>query len=85
MTLPITREFADYGIRVVTIALGLFDTPMVGSLPDNVRESLIDKMLFPKRMGNPIEFAMLARQIVENPMLNGETIRLDGGYRMQPK
>ena len=85
MTLPIAREFADYGIRVVTIAPGLFDTPMVSGMPDNVRESLVAKLLFPKRIARPIEFAMLARQIVENPMLNGETIRLDGGYRMQPR
>jgi len=85
MTLPIAREFADYGIRVVTIAPGLFDTPMVGGMTEEVRQSLIAKLLYPKRMGRPPEFALLVKQIIENPMLNGETIRLDGGVRMQPR
>jgi 3-hydroxyacyl-CoA dehydrogenase / 3-hydroxy-2-methylbutyryl-CoA dehydrogenase len=85
MTLPIAREFADYGIRVMTIAPGLFDTPMLGGLSDNVKESLVEKLLFPKRMANPMEFAILAAHIVENAQLNGRTIRLDGGYVMQPR
>lgn len=85
MTLPIAREFAEYGIRVNTIAPGLFETPMVAGLPDKVKESLISKIPFPKRMGKPIEFAMLCADIVKNPMLNGETIKLDAAYIMQAK
>jgi len=85
MTLPIAREFADYGIRNVTIAPGIFDTPMIGGMSDAVRQSLIATCVFPKRMGYPSEFAMLVRQIIENPMLNGATIRLDGALRMAPK
>lgn len=85
MTLPIAREFADYGIRVVTIAPGLFKTPMLAGLPENVRESLGKMIPFPKRLGKPIEFAMLAQHIIENPMLNGEVIRLDGAIRMAAK
>jgi len=85
MTLPVAREFAAYGIRSVTIAPGLFDTPMVGGFPEHVRQSLIDTCLFPKRMGKASEFAMLVQQIVENPMLNGATLRLDGALRMAPK
>jgi NAD(P)-dependent dehydrogenase (short-subunit alcohol dehydrogenase family) len=85
MTLPIAREFAEYGLRIVTIAPGLFETPLLLALPEKVRVSL-DKMVpFPNRLGKPAEFAMLARQIVENPMLNGETIRLDGALRMAAK
>ena len=83
MTLPLAREFADYGIRVNTIAPGLFMTPMMASLPEKAKASLAEMMLFPKRLGNPVEFAMLVQQIIENPMLNGETIRLDGGLRMK--
>jgi 3-hydroxyacyl-CoA dehydrogenase/3-hydroxy-2-methylbutyryl-CoA dehydrogenase len=82
MTLPIAREFAGYGIRVVTIAPGIFGTPMLGGMPEKVKESLINTALFPKRLGQPVEFAMLAVHIIENPMLNGEVIRLDGGLRM---
>jgi 3-hydroxyacyl-CoA dehydrogenase/3-hydroxy-2-methylbutyryl-CoA dehydrogenase len=82
MTLPVAREFADYGIRVVTIAPGLFETPMLGGLTQNVRESLAQSIPFPKRLGRPIEFARLAQHIIENPMLNGEIIRLDGALRM---
>jgi NAD(P)-dependent dehydrogenase (short-subunit alcohol dehydrogenase family) len=85
MTLPIAREFADYGIRIVTIAPGLFETPMMAGMPPKVYEGLINMTLFPKRLGKPVEFAMLAAQIIENPMLNGETIRLDGGIRMQAR
>ena len=82
MTLPIAREFADYGIRVLTIAPGLFLTPLVETLPQNVQDSLVTQFPFPKRFGKPSEFAELVRHIVKNPMLNGETIRLDGALRM---
>ncbi len=82
MTLPIARDLARYGIRVCTIAPGIFDTPLLGSLPDDVRASLGAQMPFPQRLGQPAEFAQLAQQIVENEMLNGETIRLDGALRM---
>jgi NAD(P)-dependent dehydrogenase (short-subunit alcohol dehydrogenase family) len=85
MTLPIAREFADYGIRVVTIAPGLFDTPLLSGLPEKALEALCGMTLFPKRPGRPQEFAMLARQIVENPMINGRTIRFDGGATMLAK
>ena len=85
MTLPIAREFAEYGIRIMTIAPGLFETPMVAGLPDNVRDALIAMLPFPRRMGEPSEFAMLCRQIIENPMLNGRTIRLDGAVTMQAR
>ncbi|MBA4393715.1 MAG: 3-hydroxyacyl-CoA dehydrogenase [Desulfobacca sp.] len=85
MTLPIAREFAGYGIRVMTIAPGIFGTPMLGGMTEKVQESLINMALFPKRLGLPIEFAMLAAHIIENPMLNGEVIRLDGGLRMGAK
>ncbi len=82
MTLPIAREFAGYGVRIMTIAPGIFGTPMLGGMPEKVKESLIAMALFPKRLGQAIEFAMLAAHIIENPMLNGEVIRLDGGLRM---
>ena len=85
MTLPLAREFARIGIRVVTIAPGLFDTPMMASLPPEARASLGQQVPFPSRLGRPEEFAQLARHIVENVMLNGETIRLDGAIRMAPK
>lgn len=85
MTLPIAREFADYGMRVMTIAPGLFDTPMLRSLPPNVQEALGKMVPFPKRLGKADEFAMLVKHIIENPMLNGETIRLDGCIRMAAK
>jgi len=85
MTLPIAREFADYGIRNVTIAPGLFDTPMLGALSDPVRESLIKTCLFPRRMGRPPEFAALVDHIIRNPMLNGATLRLDGALRLPPR
>jgi NAD(P)-dependent dehydrogenase (short-subunit alcohol dehydrogenase family) len=82
MTLPIARECADYGIRVMTIAPGLFDTPMMAGLPESVRVQLAQAIPFPKRLGRPGEYAALARHIIENPMLNGECIRLDGSLRM---
>jgi len=85
MTLPIARELARYGIRVMTIAPGIFDTPMLAGLPEPARQSLGQQVPFPPRLGNPSEYALLARHIVENPMLNGEVIRLDGAIRMAPK
>ena len=85
MTLPIARELARYGIRVMTIAPGIFETPMMGSLAKDVQESLGKMVPFPPRLGRPDEFAMLVRAIVENPMLNGEVIRLDGAIRMAPR
>lgn len=85
MTLPIARELARFGIRVMTIAPGLFKTPMMDVLPPEVQESLGASVPFPQRLGNPDEFASLAQQIIENTMLNGETIRLDGAIRMAAK
>jgi len=85
MTLPIARELARYGIRVMTIAPGIFETPMMDSLAKEVQESLGRMVPFPPRLGRPDEFAALVRAIVENPMLNGEVIRLDGAIRMAPK
>ncbi|HEY2815637.1 MAG TPA: SDR family NAD(P)-dependent oxidoreductase [Casimicrobiaceae bacterium] len=85
MTLPIARELARYGIRVMTIAPGIFETPMMDSLTKDVQESLGKMVPFPPRLGRPDEFASLVRQIIENPMLNGEVIRLDGAIRMAPK
>jgi NAD(P)-dependent dehydrogenase (short-subunit alcohol dehydrogenase family) len=85
MTLPLAREFARAGIRVVSIAPGLMDTPMMHALPAAVREEVGRTVPFPNRLGRPEEFAMLVRQVVENPYLNGDTIRLDGGIRLAPK
>jgi len=85
MTLPMARELASSGIRVVTIAPGLFLTPMMASLPAEAQESLGKQVPFPSRLGRPAEFGLLVQQIVENPMLNGETIRLDGAIRMAPR
>ena len=85
MTLPIARELARYGIRVVSIAPGIFDTPMLASLPEPARISLGQQVPFPPRLGRPDEYAALAQQIIENTMLNGETIRLDGAIRMMPR
>ena len=85
MTLPIARELARLGIRVMAVAPGIFDTPMLAALPDQVRESLGAQVPFPSRLGRPKEYAALVRHILENPMLNGETIRLDGAIRMAPK
>lgn len=84
MTLPIARELAASGIRVVTIAPGLFQTPMMAALPPEIQESLGKSVPFPARLGRPEEYAALAQHIVENEMLNGETIRLDGALRMAP-
>jgi NAD(P)-dependent dehydrogenase (short-subunit alcohol dehydrogenase family) len=85
MTLPAARDMASRGVRVVTIAPGLFDTPLLAALPDEARESLGAGIPFPSRLGRPEEYAQLVEQIVANPMLNGETIRLDGALRMPPK
>ena len=85
MTLPIARDLARSGIRVCTIAPGIFETPMMLGAPDRVRQPLMEMVQFPHRLGVAEEFALLAKQIVENPYLNGETIRLDGGIRMQPR
>jgi NAD(P)-dependent dehydrogenase (short-subunit alcohol dehydrogenase family) len=85
MTLPIARELARFGIRVMTIAPGIFETPMMGGMPDKVRESLSRQMVFPQRMGTPEDFAFLVEHIMRNPMLNAEVIRLDGGIRMAAK
>jgi NAD(P)-dependent dehydrogenase (short-subunit alcohol dehydrogenase family) len=85
MTLPIARELARFGIRVMTIAPGIFETPMLTSLAPEVQEALGRMVPFPARLGRPEEFASLVRQIVENAMLNGEVIRLDGAIRMAPK
>ncbi len=85
MTLPIARELAQHGIRVMTIAPGLFHTPMFDSLPEEARKSLGAMVPFPSRLGFPEEYALLVGAILENTMLNGETIRLDGAIRMQPK
>ena len=85
MTLPIARELARFGIRVMTIAPGIFETPMLGQLSDEVRKSLGQQIPFPSRLGRADEFAALAEHIIENEMLNGETIRLDGAIRMRRK
>jgi 3-hydroxyacyl-CoA dehydrogenase / 3-hydroxy-2-methylbutyryl-CoA dehydrogenase len=82
MTLPAAREFADFGVRVVTIVPGIFETPLSVGLPDKVKESLTSLIPFPRRFGKPEEFAMLAKQIIVNPFLNGTTIRLDASLRM---
>jgi NAD(P)-dependent dehydrogenase (short-subunit alcohol dehydrogenase family) len=84
MTLPLARELAEHGIRVVTIAPGIFETPMFAGLPEKARESLGKQVPFPARLGRPEEYAALVRHIVENQMLNGEVIRLDGAIRMPP-
>ncbi|XP_050483308.1 3-hydroxyacyl-CoA dehydrogenase type-2 isoform X3 [Bombus huntii] len=84
MTLPLARDVAKFGIRVVTIAPGIFDTPMLGNLPEKVRAYLTKTVPFPNRLGDPDEYAKLAQHIVENHLLNGEVIRLDGALRMQP-
>ena len=85
MTLPIARELARYGIRVVTIAPGIMETPMLASLPQAAQDSLGEQVPYPKRLGRPDEYARLVMSIVDNGYLNGETIRLDGAIRMAPK
>jgi NAD(P)-dependent dehydrogenase (short-subunit alcohol dehydrogenase family) len=85
MTLPIARELARFGIRVMTIAPGLFETPMMAGLPAEVQASLAKSVPFPSRLGRPDEYASLVAEIIRNEMLNGETIRLDGAIRMAPK
>jgi NAD(P)-dependent dehydrogenase (short-subunit alcohol dehydrogenase family) len=85
MTLPMAREFARFGVRVMAIAPGIFQTAMVGGMPEDVQKSLEAQIPFPSRLGRPEEFADLVVCIFGNPMLNGETIRLDGAIRMQPK
>jgi len=84
MTLPIARDLSNMGVRVCTIAPGLFDTPLLASLPDKARKFLAETIPFPKRLGNPADFAHLVQAVVENSTLNGEVIRLDGALRMQP-
>jgi NAD(P)-dependent dehydrogenase (short-subunit alcohol dehydrogenase family) len=85
MTLPVARDLSSLGIRVVTIAPGLFDTPLLAGLPEPARQALAANIPFPRRLGRPVEYAHLARSIIENGMLNGEVIRLDGAIRMPPK
>jgi len=85
LTLPLAREFARVGIRVMTIAPGTFDTPLLAGLPEAARASLAQQVPFPSRLGHPAEFADLVRHIFENEILNGEVIRLDGAIRMAPK
>jgi NAD(P)-dependent dehydrogenase (short-subunit alcohol dehydrogenase family) len=85
MTLPIARDLSRNAIRVMTIAPGIFETPMLLGMPQEVQDALGAMVPFPPRLGRPVEYAMLAKQIIENPMLNGEVIRLDGAIRMQPK
>jgi NAD(P)-dependent dehydrogenase (short-subunit alcohol dehydrogenase family) len=85
LTLPVAREFAGIGIRCVTIAPGIFDTPLLAALPEAARVSLGQQVPFPSRLGRPAEYAALARHIIENEMLNGEVIRIDGALRMAPR
>lgn len=85
MALPVAREFSRYGIRVMTIAPGIFWTPLLATLPQEAQDSLGKQVPFPSRLGKPEEYAMLVHSIVSNPMLNGEVIRLDGAIRMAPK
>jgi len=85
MTLPIAREFARYGIRIMTIAPGIFLTPLLASLPREAQDALGRQVPFPNRFGDPDEFALMVESIIANPMLNGETIRLDGAIRMSPR
>ncbi len=85
LTLPAARELARYGVRVVAIAPGVFETPMVEGLPQNVRDSLAASVPFPSRLGRPAEYAALVLHLCQNPMINGEVIRLDGALRMAPR
>ena len=85
MTLPIARDLASRGIRVMTIAPGLFDTPLLALVPDEAKQALGAQVPFPRRLGDPAEYGALAVAIAQNPMLNGEVIRLDGAIRMAPR
>jgi NAD(P)-dependent dehydrogenase (short-subunit alcohol dehydrogenase family) len=85
MTLPVARDLASKLIRVVSVAPGIFDTPMLAGLPEEARSRLADGIPHPHRLGQPDEYAALVRHVIENPMLNGEVIRLDGALRMQPR
>lgn len=85
LTLPVARELARSGIRVVTIAPGIFETPMMAGMPKGVQDALVENVPFPKRFGRPAEYAALVEHLCQNVMLNGETIRLDGALRMQPR
>ena len=85
MTLPIARELSKFGIRVVTIAPGIMETPMITAMPEEVQDSLKSTTVFPKRLGQAQEFAKLAEHIIENAMINGTTIRLDGALRLAPR
>lgn len=85
MTLPMARDLARYGIRVVTVAPGMFETPMATDIPERHQQTIFDCLTFPKRLGRPEEFAAFVLQCIENPMLNGEVLRLDAGCRMPPK
>jgi len=85
LTLPLAREFGNFGIRVVAIAPGVFDTPMMAATPDNLRQSLLQQIPFPHRFGKPTEFAALVAHVLRNPMINGTVLRLDGGMRMGAK
>mgnify|MGYP001445828330 CR=1 FL=1 len=84
LTLPIARDLAYYGIRIVTVAPGLCETPLLGALPEEVKADLTNEVLFPKRLADADEFAALAEHIINNAYINGETIRFDGGLRMGP-
>ena len=85
MTLPAARELASWGVRVMTSAPGVIATPMMAGMPEKVEQSLIAQTVYPKRLGHAKEYAMLAQQIIENPMLNGRVIRLDGALTMGAK
>ncbi len=85
MTLPMARDLSRFGIRVMTIAPGIFETPLLLNMPQEVQDALGRMVPFPPRLGKPSEYAHLAKTIIENTMLNGESIRLDGAIRMQPK
>lgn len=85
LTLPAARELARYGIRVVSIAPGIMDTPLLAALPEAARQSLGEQVPFPSRLGRPQEYAALVQHVIENVLINGETIRLDGALRMAPR
>lgn len=85
MTLPLARDLASIGVRVMTVAPGIMDTPMIAGMPDDVRESLAKIHVFPQRLGTPEDFARLVQQFMENTLLNGEVVRLDAGARMMPR